>query len=296
MKDVVFEKDLSCREIISSVGSGRFVKRDGFFSELRIKSDDCSHPSSDDCIQFIVFDVFGTVVDWLGTMIREFAVLFEEKEITHVSCKEFIGLWVNAYSENMSKISEGTQPFATVDELNKVALNKTLEHYQILHKFTEPERELMWMVWHRLKPWPDVPAGLNKMKEQFSVGVLSNGNIRLLEDLSKNAGLEWDIILSGELFKSYKPNPLVYQSAAKVLKLKASEILLVASHKYDLEAARQCGFKTAYIFRPLEFGTVKEEQIPGDDGFDFVTEGMDDLAEQLNVTNSKPEETKYSLY
>ncbi|MBL7478468.1 haloacid dehalogenase type II [Legionella bononiensis] len=296
MKDVLFEKDLSRRDIISSVGFGGFAKRDGFFSELRIKNDDCSLPSPEGSIKFIAFDVFGTLVDWRGTMIREFAVLFEEKEITNVSCEEFIGLWVNAYSENMTKISEGTRPFATVDELNKIALNKTLEHYQILNKFTEPEREQMWMVWHRLEPWPDVPSGINKLKERFSIGVLSNGNIRLLEDLSKNAGFEWDIILSGELVQCYKPNPLVYQSAAKVLKLKASEILLVASHKYDLEAARQCGFKTAYIFRPLEFGTVKEEQIPGDDGFDFVTEGMDDLAKQVTVTAPKPEETKCSLY
>ncbi|KTD46265.1 haloacid dehalogenase type II [Legionella quateirensis] len=281
MKDVGFEKNLSNRDIISSVGSGGFAKREGFFSGLRNKSDHYSLASQDGCIKFILFDVFGTVVDWRGTMVREFVVLFEEKEIRHVRCEEFIDRWVNEYSENMTKISEGSHPFSTVDELNNTALNKTLEHYQILNKFTESEREQMWMVWHRLEPWPDVLAGINEMKKQCSIGILSNGNIHLLEDLSKNASLEWDIILSGELFQSYKPNPLVYQSATRELKLKASEILLVASHKYDLEAAQQCGYKTAYIFRPLEFGTVREGQIPCDDGFDFVTTGIDDLAKQL---------------
>lgn len=141
----------------------------------------------------------------------------------------------------------------------------------------------MWMIWHRLAPWPDSVSGLSMLKELFKIGTLSNGNIQLLVDLSKNASIEWDIILSGELFGCYKPNPLVYLSAARELKLNPSEILLVASHKYDLEAAQQCGYKTAYIYRPFEFNTIKEEQIPRDNEFDFVAEGIDGLAEQLRL-------------
>jgi 2-haloacid dehalogenase len=259
------------------------AKQDGFFSDSRSAIKEDSSISPDDCIQFILFDVFGTVVDWRGTMVQEFAILFEQKGISQVQCDEFIEIWVNAYSDNMKNISEGASDFATVDELNKIALNQTLLHYQIDNKFSEDERAHMWMIWHRLEPWPDSVSGLNKLKELFKIGTLSNGNIQLLADLSKNAHLEWDIILSGELFGCYKPNPMVYQSAARELALNPSEILLVASHKYDLEAAQQCGYKTAYIYRPFEFNTIKEEQIPRDNEFDFVAEGIDGLAEQLRL-------------
>lgn len=254
---------------------------DGFFSLSKCVLNDCSQPSSEHLVKYILFDVFGTVVDVRGTMDKEFTILFAQKGINHIPCDEFIESWVNAYSENMTNISEGIIAFATVDELNKIALNKTLQQFQIYNKFTDEEREQIWMIWHRLAPWPDSVSGINQLKEQFKTGTLSNGNIQLLEDLSKNINIEWDSLLSGELFGCYKPNPLVYQRAAQVLQLQPSEILLVASHKYDLEAARQCGFKTAYIFRPLEFKVVKEEQIPRDNEFDFVTEGIDDLAEQL---------------
>ncbi|KGP62712.1 hypothetical protein EP47_13480 [Legionella norrlandica] len=241
--------------------------------------------SRDDYIKFVLFDIFGTVVDWRGTMVKEFGILFDQKGIRNVDCEELVEIWVNAYSENMKNISEGKNSFATVDELNERALNKTLQEFHIYNKFTEMERKQMWMIWHRLRPWPDSVFGINKIREQFKVGTLSNGNTRLLEDLSKHANIEWDAILSGELFRCYKPDPLVYQCAAIQLKLNPSEILLVASHKYDLEAAQQCGYKTAYIFRPLEFKMVKKEQISCNNGFDFVAEGIDDLAEKLN--NSK---------
>lgn len=282
MKEVKFEKKVNDIDTISSLEKPALDKKDGFFTGTRKKTGDCLKDVRDEYIKFIVFDMFGTLVDWRGTMVQEFALLFEEKGIGPINCEEFVEVLVNAYSGNMQNISEGKCSFATVDELNKIALNNTLMRYQIYNKFTELERDHMWMVWHRLKPWPDSACGLNKIKEQFKTGILSNGNIRLLEDLSENANLEWDIILSGELFRCYKPDPRVYQSAARELKLRPSEIMLVASHKYDLKAAQECGYKTAYIFRPLEFKTVNQEQIPHENEFDFVTEGIIDLAEQLS--------------
>lgn len=228
-------------------------------------------------------------------MVKELAMLFRQKGIQNVDCEDFVEIWVNAYSKNMKNISEGKSLFATVDELNKNALNITLEKYSIYNKCTEFERDQIWIVWHRIEPWPDSVSGINKIKEQFKTGTLSNGNIQLLEDLSKNVKLEWDIILSGELVRCYKPNPLVYQYATKELKLKPSEILLVASHKYDLEAAKQCGYKTAYIFRPLEFKTVTNEQIPRKNEFDFVIEGIDDLAEKLRLNSLEPRDRSLVL-
>lgn len=232
-------------------------------------------------IKAVLFDVFGTVVDWRGTMVTEFSLLFREKGITDVNCEEFVDVWVNAYSKNMREISAGKRSFTLVDELNEIALNETLHQYHIADKFTKEETEHMWMVWHRLEPWPDSVMGIDKLKQRFIIGTLSNGNINLLEDLSEKANLEWNIILSGQQFRCYKPNPLVYQNAAKALALEPSEILLVASHKYDLNAARECGYKTAYIFRPFEFGAVKEGQEPIDNEFDFMTNSIDDLAETL---------------
>lgn len=280
---MVILKDIKCGINTNGIGleNPNFIEKGGFFSEPAKKIEDCSQVSEDDCIKFVLFDVFGTVVNLRKTMINEFAVLFDQKGIKNVNCEEFVDVWANAYSENMKNISEGKNSFATVDELNKIALNKTLKKYQIYNKLTEVDRDYMWMVWHRLEPWPDSVSGINEIKKQFKVGTLSNGNIQLLKDLSENANLEWDIILSGELFRCYKPDPLVYQYAARELKLKPSEILLVASHKYDLEAARQCGYKTAYIFRPLEFKTVKKGQIPHDNEFDLMADGIDDLAEKL---------------
>ena len=251
-----------------------------FFSELSPKS---SLDLQKSCIKAVLFDVFGTVVDWRGTMVNQLNQLFQQKGIIQVNCEEFIEIWVNAYSENMKEISEGKKTFATVDALNKIALLQTLQNFALLNEFTDEEQDLICMIWHQLEPWPDSVSGINKIKTQLIIGTLSNGNIRLLEDLSKNAQIEWDVILSGESFHCYKPNPLVYQNAAKQLKLEPSEILLVASHKYDLEAAQQCGYKTAYIFRPLEFKTVEEGQIPVKNEFNFVTEGIDVLAEQLMV-------------
>lgn len=242
--------------------------------------------SSNHSIKYILFDVFGTVVDFRGTMDKEFKVLFAQKGINHITCDEFIEYWINAYSENMMSISEGRRAFATVDELNNIALTNALEQFQIYNHFNETEREHVCMIWHRLTPWPDSVSGISQLKEHFKTGTLSNGNIQLLEDLSQFTHITWDRLLSGELFGCYKPNPVVYQRAAEVLELPPSQILLVASHKYDLEAARQCGFKTAYIFRPLEFKVLKEEQIPRDREFDFIANGIDELAEQLRLNSS----------
>ena len=216
-----------------------------------------SPPSHSGCIKAVLFDVFGTVVDWRGTMVKEFGRLFRQKGITEIDCEEFVEVWVSAYSKNMGEISEGKRAFTIVDELNKLALNETLQRYNIAGKFSEEEIEKMWMVWHRLEPWPDSVVGIDKLKKQFKVGTLSNGNITLLEELSKNAKLEWNVILSGEQFRCYKPNPLVYQKATEELQLEPSEILLVASHKYDLEAAKECGYRTAYIFRILSISQGK---------------------------------------
>ena len=236
-------------------------------------------------IKAVLFDVFGTVVNWRKTINDEFASIFKQKKIENINCEMFVADWVKAYSENMRQISEGKQSFLIVDVLNKQALIEIIQKYNVCNQFNNEEIEDMAKVWHRLEPWPDSVAGINKLKKQFTVGTLSNGNIQLLKQLSNNANIQWDEILSGETFHEYKPNPCVYLKAADALNLKPSEILLVASHKFDLNAAKLCGYQTAYIFRPLEFKTVKEAQKPKEDEFDFSIASIDALAKMLKELN-----------
>tara|TARA_B100000949_G_C14205569_1_gene417938 strand:- start:165 stop:1013 length:849 start_codon:yes stop_codon:yes gene_type:complete len=236
-------------------------------------------------IKAVLFDVFGTVVDWRGSMVTAFNVLFEQKKVTNISAETFVLSWVKAYSDNMTLISDGKKKFATVDVLNKQALDDTLKYYHIYHQFSDHDRLKMWRLWRNLKPWPDSLKGINLLKTQMRVGTLSNGNVSLLQDLSHNVGIEWDIIISGETFRRYKPDPKIYLSAANMLHLKPNEILLVASHKYDLVAASKSGYKTAYIFRPKESSTLSPDQLPKKNEFDFVVNGIDELAMQLTTSS-----------
>ncbi len=234
-------------------------------------------------IKAVLFDTFGTVVDWRGTMVSEFSSLFQTKKISGISAETFVETWVMAYSDNMSKISEKKGPFATVDALNKLSLDETLKKHNLFNRFTPIERHHMWLVWHRLKAWPDSVNGLNELKKHFIIGTLTNGNVKLVIDMSKQAKLNWDVIFSGEFIKRYKPDSMVYQNAATLLNLKPSEILLVASHKYDLKAAQKLGFKTAYLFRPKEFKTLHKDQVPIKNEFDFMVTGIDKLATKLII-------------
>ncbi len=231
-------------------------------------------------IKAILFDTVGTVVDWRSSMVNEFQPLFKHKDLS-INAESFVEGWVNAYAENIEKISTHPENFKTVDELNDISLDNTLKKYRIFSLFSTPQRKHMSLVWHRLKPWPDSVAGLNQLKKHFIIGTLTNGNIKLVIDLSKKGHLNWDVIFSGEFVKRYKPDPVVYQSAAKFLNLYPSQILLVASHKFDLNAAKKLGFKTAYLFRPKEFQTVHKNQFPIKGEFDFTVTGIDQLAIQL---------------
>ena len=232
-------------------------------------------------IRAVLFDVFGTVVDWHGTLVDEIGQQLKFNKITNVNSEAIVKDWVAAYSINMNLINKGLVPFETLDVLNQKALDKTLEKYGILNQFSIAQRNHMLMIWHRLRPWPDAVEGIDKLKHHYIVGTLSNGNVQLLIDLSKHAKLHWDVILSGEMLGYYKPNLHVYQNAAKILNLKPSEILLVASHPYDLKAAQQCGFKTAYIFRPHEFGVMAKKQHAKKNNFDFSVTSITELAEML---------------
>jgi 2-haloacid dehalogenase len=237
-------------------------------------------------VKALVFDVFGTVVDWRASIIDEGQQLNESKKLA-IDWAQFADDWRAGYGPYMLKVRDGKLPWTTIDNLHRMMLDELGGKYD-LSSFSDSELDHLNQVWHRLQPWPDAVSGLSRLKTKFMISTLSNGNVSLLANMAKNSGLPWDVVLSAELFKTYKPDLVVYQSAAEILGLVPSQVMMVAAHVSDLNAAQEAGLKTAYIHRPLERG-------PGKDGkgqrqaaarlsnFNFVAEDFHDLANQLDV-------------
>ena len=196
----------------------------------------------------LLFDVFGTVVDWRGSIIAEGAG-WERA----VDWARFADRWRAGYAPSMNRVRSGELPWTKLDDLHRMVLEELLKEFQIIG-LPEAEKDHWNRVWHRLKPWPDSVAGLGMMKQRFTIAPLSNGNISLLTAMAKNAGLPWDLILSAELSRHYKPDRESYLCAVELLGLKPEDVMMVAAHRGDLEAARRCGMQTGFVHRPDEFG------------------------------------------
>jgi 2-haloacid dehalogenase len=232
-------------------------------------------------IKALAFDVFGTVVDWRTTIIRECTLLGKSKGIS-LAWDEFADAWRAGYAPAMNKVRNGELPWMNIDEIHRMILNELLLDFNI-RGLRESEKDDLTRVWHRLKPWPDAIRGLRRLRRRFIVATLSNGNVSLLVNMAKNAGLPWDCILSSELAKHYKPDKEVYQTAADLLGLKPGRVMMVAAHKDDLYAARRVGFKTAFVLRPLEFGPKGKADLITDASFDVTATDFIDLANKLNA-------------
>ncbi|MGI9216969.1 MAG: haloacid dehalogenase type II [Hydrogenophaga sp.] len=200
--------------------------------------------------RILVFDIFGTVVDWHGSIVREMAARHPQ-----VDADAFALAWRAGYQPAMEVVRSGGRGFVKLDLLHREILDGILPRFGLGH-LGEAERAVLNRIWHRLAAWPDSVAGLTRLKARFTSCSLSNGNLGLLTDMAKHAGLPWDCVLSAEVFRAYKPDPRVYLGAAEVFDADPAEVLMVASHHDDLAAARACGLQTAYIERPLEFGTA----------------------------------------
>jgi 2-haloacid dehalogenase len=227
----------------------------------------------------LTFDVFGTVVDWRGTIIEEGSVLNRRKGL-QVDWNNFALQWRAGYGPIMDRVRKGSLPWMKLDALHRLLLDDLLQELQITG-LTEEETQHLNLVWHRLKPWNDVLPGLTNLKRKYILSTLSNGNVSLLVDTAKRAGLPWDVILSAELFHHFKTDPEVYLGAASLLDCKPSDVMMVAAHPPDLKAAQACGLRTAFVLRPMEYGP--EQKIAGADGsFDIVARDLVDLAAQLH--------------
>ena len=232
-------------------------------------------------VRALTFDVFGTVVDWRGSIIREGQLLAARKGY-NVDWARFADSWRSGYGPAMNKVRSGELPWTKIDDLHRMILDGLVDEYS-LSGMSEAELVHFNEAWHRLSPWPDTVSGLNKLKSKYVITTLSNGNVSLLTHMAKNGGLPWDAILSAELSGHYKPDPEAYLKAADLLSLKPEQVMMVAAHPGDLRAAARTGLKTAYVIRPLERGPGQPVNRNPDGEFDYTAEDFNDLAQQLGA-------------
>jgi 2-haloacid dehalogenase len=236
-------------------------------------------------VKALTFDVFGTVVDWRGSIIREGAIWGREKG-PDVDWGKFADRWRSGYKPSLDRVRRGELPWTTLDHLHRMLLDGLLEEFRITG-VSEEEKDHWNRVWHRLNPWPDAVEGLTRLKKKFTIATLSNGDFSLLVDIAKHAALPWDAIVSSELFRRYKPDPENYLGAASLLGCKPKEVMMVAAHPSDLKAARDCGLKTAFVSRPLEHGVENLPKVsaaadPSTTTWDISATDFLDLATQLS--------------
>jgi len=227
----------------------------------------------------LVFDVFGTVVDWHGSVAREMRDLAKAKGL-RLNAVKFAKAWRDGYRPAMDRVRRGEAPFEKIDAIHRAILDDVLSRFRIT-TLTEEEKAHLNLVWHRLRPWPDTVRGLKRLKSKFIIATLSNGNTGLLVDMAKHAGLPWDCIFSSDTFKHFKPDPEMYLGAADMLGLEPEELMMVASHKHDLRAAAQCRLNTAFIKRPHEYGRNNNPDLGSEAEFTVNAESFLDLAERL---------------
>ncbi len=230
-----------------------------------------------------MFDVFGTVVDWRGSIIREIRSLAREKKLD-LDPAAFADAWRDGYQPAMARVRSGDLGWTKIDALHRMILEDLLERFEV-RGLKAPEIEHLNRVWHRLSPWPDARAGLKALKKHRIIGTLSNGNVLLLANLAKFGGLPWDVIFSGENFHHYKPDPETYLGACELLSMKPAEVMMVAAHKNDLHAAKACGMPTAFVRRPLEHGPDGNKDphpdMRSERAFDINADDFLDLARRL---------------
>lgn len=226
----------------------------------------------------LAFDVFGTVVDWRAGIIAELQS-FGSRLGLQRDWVSFADAWRAGYAPAMDRVRRGELPWTRIDDLHREIL------LELLGDAAVPESDIddLNRAWHRLIPWPDAVPGLQRLKQRFVITTLSNGNVSLLTDMAKNAGLPWDCVISAELFGHYKPDPQAYQGCARLLDVAPGDLMLVACHPGDLRAARDSGLRTGYVVRPLERGPGHPLPTVEDGEFDVVAHDFIDLARQLGA-------------
>ena len=248
---------------------------------LRASSGQAGLPERVRGVRALAFDVFGTVVDWRSSIVREGRALGARKGLT-VDWSRFADRWRGGYGPAMGRVRSGKLPWTIIDDLHRMILDELVPEFG-LQGLTEDDLDDLNRVWHRLSPWPDAIPGLTRLRTRYVLATLSNGNVALLVNMAKNAGLPWDAVLSAELAGAYKPDRKVYRRATELLGLDPAQVMMVAAHGGDLRAAAEVGLRTAYVPRPLEYGPDRQRAATPGQGFDIVATDFEDLARQLGL-------------
>lgn len=231
-------------------------------------------------VKAMVFDVFGTVVDWRGSLIADFTQWSAMRGVSG-DWTGLVDAWRGAYVPSMDEVRKNPQRgYLALDHLHRQSLEQLVARFGIAG-LTEDDLAYMTLGWHRLRPWPDSVNGLTRLKRNFTIATLSNGNVALLNDMAKHAGLPWDLILSAELFEHYKPDREVYLGAARLLGLRPDQVMMVAAHNNDLRAAQDLGLKTAFVPRVTEYGPLQSKDFAPDGDWDVVAADFNDLAARM---------------
>lgn len=231
--------------------------------------------------KILLFDTFGTVVDWRGSVAAEGQRLGRARGL-QVDWAAFADAWRAGYPKAMNRVRSGELPWTKLDRLHRMLLDDLLVTFKI-EGLTEEEKDHLNRAWHRLDPWPDAVEGLTRLKRRFVIAPLSNGNLSLLTNMAKHARLPWDCILSTELVRHYKPDKETYLMAADFWDVRPSDLMMVAAHEGDLQSAHALGLKTAFVHRPLEFGPAKVPPRPPAGRFDYTVGDFKELATELGA-------------
>jgi 2-haloacid dehalogenase len=235
-------------------------------------------------VRALVFDVFGTVVDWRSGVAREAAPFLVRHGRAAADPAAFADAWRRRYEPAMAQVRSGRRPFVRLDVLHRENLVAALSDFGIdPERIPDAELDDLNLAWHRLDPWPDVVAGLTRLKTRYIVAPLSNGNVILMLEIAKRAGLPWDAILGAELAQAYKPSPDAYLRTVDILAMRPEEVCMVAAHNGDLAAARACGLRTAFVPRPAEHGPGQTTDLQPDQDWDVAARDFKDLAGRLGL-------------
>ncbi len=230
-------------------------------------------------VEALLFDVFGTVVDWRGSIIADLTRFGTEKGI-EADWARFADDWRGLYQPTMEEVRSGRRAWTILDVLHRESLETLLVKYGIAG-LSEADKDYINRAWHRLTPWPDVIEGLRRLKSRFIIGTLSNGNVGLLTRMAKNAGLPWDVVLGAETARAYKPLPQAYLTSAALLNLEPGKVMLVAAHNGDLAAAAEAGLRTAFVARPTEYGPHQNRDLRAERDWDVVADSFTGVAEAM---------------
>ena len=230
-------------------------------------------------VKALLFDVFGTVVDWRGSVAREAKKALAPKG-HDFDWHDFARRWRDRYQPAMEEVRSGARPYTILDVLHRENLEALLEEFGV-SGLSEAEKDDLNRAWHRLDPWPDAVLGLSRLRRKYIIGTCSNGNIALMVNMARHARLPWDTILGAEVARAYKPQPDAYRLSCAALGLAPEEVMMTAAHNGDLHAAAAQGMATAFVPRRTEHGPGQTTDLEADSGFTVVAEDFIDLADRL---------------